>query len=162
MSDCERCATIPYPNIWVRFTAQDSDSNQLVEYRVQDMVEDDFDKVFEFMKSFFFKDEPMNASVNLAEDLDAYTDIKIVWKNVLSQKLSLICYKDGSDEVVGCNFLCLKKQSDSEEKIIVCILKIIFFKLRAEFFSLTVQITKVTFNNWWNEICCRSILVFKF
>lgn len=108
---------IPNPNVWLRFKARDTDSDQLVDYRVQTITEKDFERVYDFMKSFFFIDEPLNASVDFIKDLDAHDEIKIIWQAVLSQRLSLVCYKEGSDEVVGCNFLCVKRKSDPVEKI---------------------------------------------
>lgn len=106
---------IPYPNVWLRFKARAVESDALVEYRVQDLTEDDLDAVYEHMKTYFFLDEPLNASVRLIEATEAHAVIKHVWSEVIKEKVSLVCYKERSNEVVGCNFLCVKLKNGPED-----------------------------------------------
>lgn len=103
-----RSNDIPYPNVWVSFKAKDVDSENLVEYRIQDVTEDDFEAVYENMKAFFFHDEPLNAGCALIEDKLAHKEIYEDWKRVIRQRLSLVCYKEGTNEVVGCSLLRIK------------------------------------------------------
>lgn len=121
MSYWERPNNIPYPNVWLRFKAKDLDSDNLVQYRIQDVTEQDFDAVYENMKAFFFHDEPLNFGCRLVDDVLAHKEIYDDWKQVIKQKLSLVCYKEDTNEVVGCSLLRIKiKGLKSNEDPKVC------------------------------------------
>lgn len=100
-----RPSEIPYPNVWVRFKAKDIDSDKLVEYRIQDVTDEDFDAVYNNMKAFFFHDEPLNAGCQLIDDTESHKEIYEDWRQVIKQRLSLVCYKEGTNEVVGYSLL---------------------------------------------------------
>lgn len=57
MLEWRRPANIPYPNVWTTFKAKDLDSDELVEYRIQDVPEDRFDDVIQHMIDNFCRDE---------------------------------------------------------------------------------------------------------
>lgn len=57
-SDWKRELTPEYPNVWLKFQAKDSDSEELVEYRVQDLPEERFEEAIEHMLKYFIRDEP--------------------------------------------------------------------------------------------------------
>lgn len=50
---------IPFPSVWLRFKARDLNSDELVEYRVQDLPLERYDEALEYMTSMFLEDEPM-------------------------------------------------------------------------------------------------------
>lgn len=66
-----------YPKIWRTFMARDLNSDQLVEYRIQDLPESRFEDAVNHMISNYLKDEPLT--------------------NTLSKVLVLFCNKTFSD-----------------------------------------------------------------
>lgn len=56
----KRPSSVEYPKIWRTFKAHDLNSNELVEYRIQDLPESQFEDAIEHMVKHFIRDEPMN------------------------------------------------------------------------------------------------------
>lgn len=54
----KRPESIEYPKVWLRFKARDVDSDALVEYRIEDFMEDRINEAVIHMRGFFLKDEP--------------------------------------------------------------------------------------------------------
>lgn len=50
---------IEYPKIWHTFKAKDIDSDDLVEYRIEDLAENQFEDALDFVTEIFCKDEPI-------------------------------------------------------------------------------------------------------
>lgn len=65
MYSYKRPESIPYPNIWHRFKARDCDSDEIVNYYIQDVPEDRFDDAIEQMVHSYCYEEPTNASKSL-------------------------------------------------------------------------------------------------
>lgn len=57
--DWKRNTDSDYPRVWVKFMAKDLNSDDLVEYRVEDLTEDRFDDAVDHMLTYFVKDEPI-------------------------------------------------------------------------------------------------------
>lgn len=55
----KRPETVEYPKIWHTFKARDLESDELVEYRIQDLPLDKMDEAFEHMQSNYIQDEPI-------------------------------------------------------------------------------------------------------
>lgn len=53
-----RPANVPYPSVWHTFRAKDVDSDQLVNYVVQDLPEERFEEAIGHMLGIFIHDEP--------------------------------------------------------------------------------------------------------
>lgn len=62
MNKFKRLETVPYPNIWHRFKAQDCDSDKIVNYIIQDIPEDRFEEAIEQMIHSYCYEEPTNAT----------------------------------------------------------------------------------------------------
>lgn len=54
-----RPQNIPYPKVWLRFSAFDLDAKTLVEYRIEDLAETKFNDALAFMTEHYLRDEPM-------------------------------------------------------------------------------------------------------
>lgn len=52
-----------FPKVWFKFMARDTGTDELVEYRIQDLPECKFDDGIEFMVQHFCKDEPVCAAL---------------------------------------------------------------------------------------------------
>uniref|UniRef100_A0A1L8DAG3 N-acetyltransferase domain-containing protein n=1 Tax=Nyssomyia neivai TaxID=330878 RepID=A0A1L8DAG3_9DIPT len=111
----KRSENVGFPQIWHTFEAKDPDSGQSVKYRVQDLPEDRYDEVLDLMKYIFLKEEI------LAVAFDHHTDPRErkmdFWSNVLNKKLSVVCFKEGSDEICGFNILEVIQKEDKPKEL---------------------------------------------
>lgn len=55
----KRPETIEFPKIWHTFEARDLYSDELVEYRIQDLPLDKTDEAFDHMVANYMQDEPI-------------------------------------------------------------------------------------------------------
>lgn len=51
-----------YPKVWHKFTAKDVDSDNLVEYRIEDLTESKYEASLAMMVEYFCRDEPTCAA----------------------------------------------------------------------------------------------------
>lgn len=54
---------IEYPKVWKRFKARDLNSDRLIEYRIEDLVESRAKDAFKHMKDNYIKDEPIGQAL---------------------------------------------------------------------------------------------------
>lgn len=102
----------PYPNVWCTFEAPD-DHGDLVQYRIQDLPEDRFEDGIEHMRANFLLDEPLCRARDMVNDERSVIDYTAIWREVIfDEKLSLVCFQDGSDDIVGMNVLYIYKKED--------------------------------------------------
>ncbi|XP_053692411.1 uncharacterized protein LOC128740865 [Sabethes cyaneus] len=103
------------PVVWHTFQARDGDESdgRLVTYRVQDLTEDRHEDLIEHFLDNFLVDEPMSAASGSAEKQQS--GAVSLWKPILEENMTLVCYKEGSDEIIGANILAIR---DSENYLI--------------------------------------------
>lgn len=127
---------VPFPNVWVEFEAKESkNSDTLVKYRIQDLPEDRFDDAVEHMVDNYLIDEPLSMAFGMTEvivavcklirvifnsheidginDKDYVDDYIRLWRVALVQKTTLVCFREGSDEIVGLNVLTVNTKDDT-------------------------------------------------
>ncbi|XP_055684454.1 uncharacterized protein LOC129790769 isoform X2 [Lutzomyia longipalpis] len=110
----ERPESVTFPQIWTTFVARDPDSGLNVKYRIEDIREDRFDEVLDLMANVFLKDEVTCVSLDLFNDPDF--NGRNFWLEILNKKISVICFKEGSDEICGFNLLeVLEKDVEEPE-----------------------------------------------
>lgn len=114
-----RPKNVPYPSVWLTFKAKDLNSDDLVEYRVQDLTEEYFGEAFINLKNFFMKDEAMNNSIKLWQDQESIEFLHDLWGDIVKQRLSLVCFRENSNELVGCNMLYLAYEAEKKPKVYV-------------------------------------------
>ncbi|GAB0087126.1 hypothetical protein DMENIID0001_014030 [Sergentomyia squamirostris] len=110
----KRPADVPFPSTWHRFTRSDPQTGEDLKFWVQDLPEDRFDETIDMMVEHFLRDEPMCKSRKCPEDPRAIEDFCSVWKKVLAAKVTLVCFREGSDEIMGLNYLKVT-QEDVED-----------------------------------------------
>lgn len=59
----KRPETSEYPKTWLVFKAKDIDSDELVEYRIEDLPESRFHEGVQFMASIFCKNAPLHEAL---------------------------------------------------------------------------------------------------
>lgn len=112
----KRPENIAHPQVWIRFMAPDSDQNgKLVEYRVQDLPEERFADAIDFMSGYYLESSPMISSTDISLDTAAVQEFKDGSWFVVNQKMTLVCFKENSDEIVGLNFLIVFNKAESHD-----------------------------------------------
>lgn len=116
----KRPENIKFPTVWYTFEAKDLNSDNLVEYRVQDLPVERFDDAINYMTSFFIPDEPMCETRDLASDEVSVKSFQDIWRSFLEQQITLVCFKEGSNEIIGLNILGINLIEEKDEKYLVC------------------------------------------
>lgn len=68
----KRPEKLEYPKVWHTFKARDLDSNELVEYRIQDLTLERADEAYQHMFVNFVQDEPIGQVLGTYEILEYY------------------------------------------------------------------------------------------
>lgn len=76
-----------------------------------------------------------------ADRLEHFNDYKLAWKEIIAQKTALVCFKEGSDEIVGLSFTFVISKSDNFEQL--------FFKQVRNFVNF-IWFNPLTVYNIWN------------
>ncbi|XP_058838189.1 uncharacterized protein LOC131693930 [Topomyia yanbarensis] len=102
----ERPTTIPYPMVWHEFQGPDlGNTDNLVTYRVQDLTPNRFDDMVQHFLDHYLDEEPECVAKGISGDALAKREIIEYWRWCFGRRLTLVCYKDGSREIVGGNLL---------------------------------------------------------
>lgn len=51
-------------------------------------------------------------SIGLINDPDAVENFKLLWKTMITQKMAVVCFKNGSNEIAGLNMNCVICEGD--------------------------------------------------
>lgn len=115
MYSWSRPENVGFPLIYSRFQALDSESDErLVEYRIEDLQEDRFEDAVNIIRDKHLIDEPMKSSKGVRDcPISVQEMIENLW-GMLRQNVSLVCYKEGSDEIVAVNILGVITEAESD------------------------------------------------
>ena len=87
-----RPVNVPFPNVWLRFKAKDTESDKLVEYRIQDLPEDRFEDAIQHMTDNYLVDEPIAKSLGCVQgDPELRADFERIIRAVLPQRMAVVC-----------------------------------------------------------------------
>lgn len=114
---------LQFPKVHHTFQAKNKDSDELVTYRVQDIAEDCFEKTLEFMRNFHLPGELLCSSKNIAGNENATAIQVAYWKELLAERVSLACFKEGSDEIIAVNIMMVYVKGVKDEQ------DVFYFKL---------------------------------
>ncbi|XP_058839035.1 uncharacterized protein LOC131695457 [Topomyia yanbarensis] len=98
----------PIPTVWHTFKAKDVDSDRLVTYRVQDLTEDRYEDMIQHFLNHFIEEEPFSVSKGASSNATLREGMIQLWRNGFEEKMTLVCYREGSDEIVGANIVLVK------------------------------------------------------
>lgn len=130
----ERPSNVPFPSVWLTFQAKDLESDNMIEYRVQDMPEEYYGKALELMEFNFLRDEAMCAAtgefrvtrltisfnhllvtfLELVKDPVSRKEILECWQEILKQKVVLACFRENSDDLVGLNMVYVQTRDEKD------------------------------------------------
>lgn len=114
-----RPVNVTFPQVWLKFQAKDLNSDNLVNYTVEDLPLDRYDEAIDYMFTHFLVDEPRYKAMGVSTDEESAIEIRKLFKIVLQQKMVVACFKEGSDEFVGLNMLAIVTKEDQKVKYVV-------------------------------------------
>jgi len=104
-----RPPNLPYPNEWLSFQALNEDGDTMVHYRIQDLPPSRFEDAVKHMTRYFLSDEPLCQSRNLKDHpRSVYEFQDIVRSAMIENKMTIACFREGSDEIIAMNILYIK------------------------------------------------------
>lgn len=114
--------SVDFPMTYTRFQALDCESDErLVEYRIEDLQESRFQDAVNIIRDKHLVDEPMKSSKGVRDCPISVQEMIDNLHNMLRQNISLVCYKDGSDEIVAVNILGVITETENELEVQVSI-----------------------------------------
>lgn len=123
-----RPLNIEYPNIYATFHAlncDDDGKNELIKYHIQDLPEDRYADAVAIIRDKHLIDEPMKSSKGVRDcPVSVQEMVEYLW-NLLHQKISLVCFKEGSDEIVSVNILGVMTEAENNKTYNVSCLTLI-------------------------------------
>lgn len=109
----ERPSNIPYPNVWHRFQLKDPNSHELVHYRIEDLTPNRYEDAIDHLMKYFLPDETLCESRNLSKNVQSIADFQdIIRSAIMNYKLTVACFREGSDEIIAVNVLCVKDRDE--------------------------------------------------
>jgi len=105
--------TISYPKKWLEFTAKESkNSDRIIKYWIQDLPEDRFDDAIEHIANHFLIDAPIPKFFGAATNKNYVDDYLRACRWQLPKKTTLVCFREGSNEIVGLNVTYVSMEND--------------------------------------------------
>lgn len=115
----KRPESLSFPQIYYTFKAKDKNSDDVIEYRVQDLPEEKYEQAVDFLVTYFLPDETICASRKIPDKPKAIKDFRKFWIGAIREKLSIACFKnDGSDELVAANVLLVSSKDDKNDETV--------------------------------------------
>lgn len=109
----ERDPHLKFPSKFAKFVSSDIHSSKLVEYRIEDIPESRYEEACDFMVKHFVPYEPKLVARNGSADPLVLEDYYNKYLYGIRQRVSVACYKRGSDEFVGVNILEVLGRNDA-------------------------------------------------
>lgn len=110
-----RPTNLLFPTTYRRFQAKDKDSNEIIEYRIQDLLEEDYEIGIDMMISEYCPEESFNRCRGVSNSPEALAEKRIFWRSKLDQKLSVGSYK--GNELVGVCILTVHVKNENEDPL---------------------------------------------
>lgn len=108
-----RPASLKFPTVYATFKAKDKDSNNEVEYMIQDLPEDYFEEALNLLVNVFLPDEALYSCSGVSADAAAIKEVREFWSEKLAMKTSLACFRSGSKDLAGLYVLAVYSNGDS-------------------------------------------------
>lgn len=103
-----------YPSLHRTFKAYGLSNNELVEYYIQDLTEEHFDKAIELIFKYHTPEETFQKAIKLSEKDYGIELLKYFYRSVLEEKVSLACFASESHEMVALNMLTVETNDNKE------------------------------------------------
>ena len=97
------------PKVYCTLDRRCPKSDEIVEYKIQDLTEDRYEEAVELFVEFYLQDEPVAKSRKMYENESSKNEMRKVWINAVKQGLSVACIKN-DNELVGANILTITQK----------------------------------------------------
>lgn len=137
-----RPADLEFPRVFYNFKAKAKESDEIIEYEVQDLPEELYEDALELLVRDFLPDEIVCTSKGLHKQGSSLNELLEFIRAVLKKRLSIACFRKGdAKELVAVNFLGMSEKDDDFDITTVIVLRnkrenLIIF---TSFFSLKVK-----------------------
>lgn len=115
MSTFQRPASLKFPSIFYTFKAKDKNSENIVEYRVQDLPTERFGEALDLLVKHFLPDEALNICRGLMNSPAGVEEHRQLWAEMLKLRLTIACFK--GDELVGVNVMAVNSKDDPKDEL---------------------------------------------
>ncbi|XP_070498830.1 uncharacterized protein [Chironomus tepperi] len=115
----KRPENLEFPTTYYTFKVKSRESDEVIEYRVQDLPDDRFEEALELMRTHFLPDESLCSSSGIPDDPVARQIFLDFWIECMKQHLSIACFRnDGVDNMlISVNCFVVNGKDDPEEDI---------------------------------------------
>lgn len=101
-----------FPIVHYKFQGKFVNSDDLVEYKVQDLQPEYDEKAIDFWMKHFLPDEPLCHAAGEEFRIKALKHARQGVLNIVKSRVSLVCFAEGSDDIVGLNILGVESKDD--------------------------------------------------
>lgn len=117
MSKFERPESLSFPHVYYTFKAKDKNSNDVVEYRVQDLPEDYYERAIDLIVTDFVPQETFCLCKKISESSISIQAISDFYRVMFKNRLTIACFRnDGSnDDLVAVNVFQVKSIFDKKD-----------------------------------------------
>lgn len=85
----------------------------IISLNIQDLPLDRADDLYKHLLAFFVPDEPTGLAFGSQDDPYSTEDWMLIWKVNVAQRTPIVCFKEGSDDIVGANMVYINAKSDN-------------------------------------------------
>lgn len=103
------------PQVWHEFSLINPETNEEEDFVVVDLQRENHAAALDHMLGNFLSDEPICKSKEVLKNAEALKIVSELWKNVMDQNVTVVCYKKHTSEIVGLNMLGVISKSDLNE-----------------------------------------------
>jgi hypothetical protein len=118
MKEAKRVEGFKFPQIYHTFKAKDKDSDQLINYHVQDAPKDRFEEIVDFMVRDFLPYEAMCESKGVPKNEKCVEYFRELWRDFLKNMVTLCCFKENCNDLISANVLFVHNKDDPKVEVV--------------------------------------------
>lgn len=103
------------PQVWHEFCLINHETNEKEDFVVVDLQRENHTAALDHMLENFLSDEPICKSKDIMKNAEALKIVSELWKSVMTQNVTVVCYKRNCSEIVGMNILGVMTKSDLKD-----------------------------------------------
>jgi GNAT superfamily N-acetyltransferase len=108
---------VEYPQIYSTFKVKTKNNNDDVEeieeeLHIRDLVESEFDEAVDFIVEFHARGSIFHRAAKTLSTEEGIKKVRAMYRKVFEEKVSLICVKAETNEIIGINAMLIKYKSD--------------------------------------------------
>lgn len=107
-----------YPQVYSTFEVMNELTNKVDEYKIQDLTEEFFDQAVDFLVENHARGAVFHRAAKTLCNEKGVERVQNYYRNVINERISLICLKVGTNEIAGMNALYtyIVSKTDQPEK----------------------------------------------